>query len=439
MATKKGRILIVDDNLGIRKTLELILPRYFEEVKTLSSPQEIITEIKNFRPDVVLLDMNFKSPINSGNEGLFWIKEIKKNYPNQEVVLFTAYGDIQLAVEGMKLGAFDFITKPWENENLISILREAVSKGKSIKSDTVKESDIYHGNSEGMLRVRGLVEKIAPTDVTVLLLGENGVGKDVLAKEIHMNSMRNESPFIAVDMGAITDTLFESELFGHVKGAFTGAISSHKGKFELAQKGTIFLDEIGNLSMPLQAKLLRVIQNRTVTPVGGDKDVPIDVRVICATNKNLKEEVEKGNFREDLYYRISGFPILIPPLRERKEEIIPLAQHFLEIFNEKYHRNLSGFDIQSRNFLLENRWPGNIRELKGTVEKAVIMADGGVIKKDDLEFGEVSFQTLDSVEEDEKRRIAHVLEKTAGNISKAARMLNMSRPTLYSKISKYHL
>ena len=439
MGNKTGRILVVDDNIGIRKTLELILPRHFEDVKTISSPGELISEIRNFKPDVVLLDMNFKSAINSGNEGLYWIKEIKQNYPYVEVVLFTAYGDIQLAVEGMKLGAYDFLTKPWENENLISTLHEAVAKGKGKKPKVETDSHVFWGDSLKMGKVRELIDKIAPTDMTVLLMGENGVGKDVMANELHKKSLRSGSAFVAVDMGAITETLFESELFGHLKGAFTGAVSNHKGKFEQAQGGTLFLDEIGNLPLSLQAKLLRVIQNRTVTPVGGDKEIPVDVRIICATNKNLKEEVENGNFREDLYYRISGFPILIPPLRERKEEIKPLAFHFLNIFNTKYHKKITDFDSQSSQYLLENQWSGNIRELKGSVEKAVILADGEIIKKEDLAFGETTVQNSGTTQGDEKSRIAEVLAKTDGNISKAAKLLNMSRPTLYSKINKYHL
>lgn len=439
MPGKTGRILIVDDNLGIRKTLELILPRHFEEVKTLSSPTELISEIRNFKPDVVLLDMNFKSAINTGNEGLYWIKEIKQTYPGVEVVLFTAYGDIQLAVEGMKLGAFDFLTKPWENNNLISTLQEAVAKGQGNKPVKNRDSKIFWGTSETMKNVRALIDKIAPTDMTVLLLGENGVGKDVMANELHLKSMRHGEPFVAVDMGAITETLFESELFGHVKGAFTGALTGHKGKFEQAQGGTIFLDEIGNLPLSLQAKLLRVIQNRTVTPVGGDKEIPIDVRIICATNKNLKEEVDRGNFREDLYYRISGFPILIPPLREREEEILPLAFYFLDKFNSKYHKNIKDFDTRSKRFLKENKWHGNIREMKGVIEKGVILSDGDFIKREDMSFGTEVMESQSVVNVDEKSRIAEVLAKTGGNISKAAKLLNMSRPTLYSKISKYHL
>lgn len=435
---KEGRILVVDDNLGIRKTQNLILPRHFEEVKCISSPDNLPGVIREFNPDVVLLDMNFKSSLNTGNEGLFWLKEIKRQNPRIEVVLFTAYGDIQLAVDGMKKGAFDFIVKPWENANLIETLQNAVSKSMGVKAPNNRQENIFHGKSRNIAEIENVISKIAPTEISVLILGENGAGKDVYAKEIHNNSSRRDFPFVAVDMGSLSETLFESELFGHVKGAFTGAVSDHKGKFEQAQGGTLFLDEIGNIPLHLQAKLLRAIQNRVITRVGGDKEIPIDIRIISATNKNIDEEVANETFREDLFYRLSGYKLEIPPLRERRDDILPIAKHFLKEFNGKYQKNLQDFEPAAKEFLLTQKWPGNIRELKQLIEKAVIFADGQTVSLSNLLTGISPDKTVDD-EKTEKALIAETLEKTGRNISAAAKILGMSRPTLYSKINKYNL
>ncbi len=336
MASKKGKILIVDDNAGIRQALKILLPMYFAEVETLPSPVTLVSTLERFKPDVVLLDMNFNTSINTGNEGLYWAGEIKKMVPEVEVVLFTAYADIQLAVEGMKRGAFDFLVKPWDNDKLISTLTAArdkarKAKGREGRTETAEDASgglMYWGSSRPMVAIRKTVDKIAPTDATVLITGENGTGKDVLAQEIHARSLRSGKPMVAVDAGAITETLFESEFFGHVKGAFTDAHTDHVGKFEQADGGTLFLDEIGNIPLHLQAKLLRVIQNRSVVRVGGSKAIPVDIRLICATNMNLEQLVREGRFREDLYYRINTVHINLPPLRERKEDIVPLAQLF---------------------------------------------------------------------------------------------------------------
>lgn len=435
---KEGRVLIVDDNLGIRKTLELILPRHFEEVKCISSPDNLPSVIHEFKPDTVLLDMNFKSSINTGNEGLFWLQEIKRHNPRIEVVLFTAYGDIQLAVDGMKKGAFDFIVKPWENANLIETLQNAVSKSLGVKPANNRQEEIFHGKSRNIAEIENVISKISPTEISVLILGENGVGKDVYAKEIHSNSSRRDFPFIAVDMGSLSESLFESELFGHVKGAFTGAVSDHKGKFEQAQGGTLFLDEIGNIPLHLQSKLLRAIQNRIITRVGGDKEIPIDIRIISATNKNIDEEVANGTFREDLFYRLSGYKLEIPPLRERRDDILPIAKHFLKEFNGKYQKNLQDFEPAAQEFLLTQKWPGNIRELKQLIEKAVIFADGQTVSLSNLLTGISPDKSVED-EKTEKALIAETLEKTGRNISAAAKILGMSRPTLYSKINKYNL
>ena len=440
MAKNSGKILVVDDNPGVRKTLQIILSPHFQGVRHIASPGEIVSAISEFKPDVVLLDMNFKATVNTGNEGLFYLNEIKTKFPKVEVVLFTAYADIPLAVEGMKKGAFDFIEKPWDNDNLIDTLKRAAnkSKGQSKNSET-DDNIIFWGESPRMKEIKKIIEKIAPTGISVLLSGENGVGKDLIAREIYEKS-GNESakPFVAVDMGAITDTLFESELFGHVKGAFTGALSDHKGKFEQARGGTLFLDEIGNLPLPMQAKLLRALQNKVITKVGGDKEIAVDVRIISATNKDLKKEVAEGRFREDLFYRLSGFQIEIPPLRSRKDDIYGLANHFLEIFSKKYHKAVSGFNADALKYLTENSWPGNIRELKQQIEKAVIFAESDIIGLQDLMAGS-SEKNFPDKNKDEKEVIAEALLKTGRNISAAAKLLNMSRPTLYSKMNKYNL
>ena len=437
MAKNFGRILIVDDNLGVRRTLKVVLSPYFEEVEIIGTPSELRSKISEFKPDVVLLDMNFKATVNSGNEGLFYLKDIKSKYPEIEVVLFTAYADIPLAVEGMKRGAFDFIEKPWDNANLIETLKRAASKNKVQKAESQTEDAIYWGNSPKIEEIRDIINRIAPTEISVLITGENGVGKEIVAKEILLRSDRKNAPYIAVDMGALTDTLFESELFGHVKGSFTGAVSDHKGKFEQAHGGTIFLDEIGNLSLQLQAKLLRALQNRVITKVGGDKEIPVDIRIISATNKDLKKEVASGNFREDLFYRLSGFEINVPSLGERREDIIGLANHFLKIYSKKYHKDIDGIDEATQNYLKEYRWPGNIRELKHQIEKAVIFSDGKELTLTDLKA--VGIQSNKDCLQNEKDLISDALIKTGRNISKAARLLNMSRPTLYSKMNKYNL
>lgn len=438
MARNLGRILVVDDNSGVRRTLHVILSPLFESVSSIASPGEIKSAIDKFNPDVILLDMNFKASVNNGNEGLFLLKEIKSRFPEIEVVLFTAYGDIPLAVEGMKRGAFDFIEKPWDNENLIDTLKKAVTKNKGQKSTSNADEPVYWGNSPKVEEIKEIIHKIAPTDMSVLITGENGAGKDIIAKEIYRRSLRKESPFIAVDMGALSDTLLESELFGHVKGSFTGAVTDHKGKFEQAHGGTLFLDEIGNLSLTAQAKLLRALQNRVITKVGGDKEIPVDIRILSATNRNLKEEVAAGRFREDLFYRLAGFEIEMPPLRERKEDILGLAKHFLEIYSKKYHKEIAEIDIAAQKYLIEYTWPGNIRELKQKIEKAVIFADDNQLRLNDLMAGNIPSSIIEK-SQSEKELISVALIKTGRNISKAAKLLNMSRPTLYSKMNKYNL
>ena len=459
MASKKGKILIVDDNAGIRRTLEILLPLHFAEVKTIPSPATLVSSLEQFRPDVVLLDMNFNTSINTGNEGLYWAGEIKKMAPAVEVVLFTAYADIQLAVEGMKRGAFDFIVKPWDNDKLVATLTAARDKarkamgrdssgsapGKTAGHPGQGEGSMFWGTSRPMTAIRKTVDKIAPTDATVLITGENGTGKDVLAREIHARSLRSGKPMVAVDAGAITETLFESELFGHVKGAFTDAHTDHVGKFEQADGGTLFLDEIGNIPLHLQAKLLRVIQNRSVVRVGGSKAIPVNIRLICATNMDLEQLVREGRFREDLYYRINTVHIVLPPLRERREDIVPLAERFVGQFAEKYHRSVSGLDDSARAMLEGGRWSGNIRELQNVIEKAVILSEGVSLTAKDIQRepargGAPSVGPLKSVsEEEEERLVREAVERSGGNISAAAKALGVSRPTMYAKMKKYGL
>lgn len=443
----------MDDNAGIRQALKILLPMYFAEVETLPSPVTLVSTLERFRPDVVLLDMNFNTSINTGNEGLYWAGEIKKMVPEVEVVLFTAYADIQLAVEGMKRGAFDFLVKPWDNDKLISTLTAArdkaqKAKGREVRTETAEDASgdlMYWGSSRPMVTIRKTVDKIAPTDATVLISGENGTGKDMLAQEIHARSLRSGKPMVAVDAGAITETLFESELFGHVKGAFTDAHTDHVGKFEQADGGTLFLDEIGNIPLHLQAKLLRVIQNRSVVRVGGSKAIPVDIRLICATNMNLEQLVREGRFREDLYYRINTVHINLPPLRERKEDIVPLAQLFLEHFSKKYHRHLEGLDGSAKAALEGAWWSGNIRELQNCIEKAVILSDGNELTGKDLQpeqakQGASGSGTLRAANEaEEERLVREAMERSGGNISSAAKILGVSRPTLYAKLRKYGL
>ena len=471
MAAKiKGKILVVDDNAGIRGALKVLLPLHFTQVELIASPKELMARMNEFKPNAVLLDMNFHTDINTGNEGLFWVAEIKKYFPDTEVVLFTAYADIQLAVEGMKRGAFDFVVKPWDNAKLVEILAKAVQKNakesrKSPEQVSLLPDKMIWGESPQMQAIRRTVEKIAPTDATVLITGENGTGKDVLAGEIHSRSSRCGRQLVSVDVGALTETLFESELFGHVKGAFTDAHTDHTGKFEQANGGTLFLDEIGNIPIHLQGKLLRVLQNRCITKVGDTRQIPIDIRLICATNMDLEQMIRDGKFREDLYYRINTMHIVLPPLRERMDEIKELANSFLLRYAQKYGRNACKIDNQALTALKLHRWNGNIRELKNAMEKAVIMSEGETLTLQDLQMsinlpdnspsgispmslggvgassqgrGEQEYNG-ETLEMQEERTIRAAMEKCGGNLSLVAKTLNISRPTLYSKLKKYNI
>lgn len=466
MKKSKGKILVVDDNAGIRSALQILLPLHFSDIRIIPSPNELITQAESFRPDAVLLDMNFHRDMNTGNEGLYWLSELKSRFPDTEVVLFTAYADIALAVEGMKRGAFDFIVKPWENDKLISTLSQAClqhmkSTGNEIPGrDSGSRQEMFWGKSPAMTGIRRTIEKIAPTDASVLITGENGSGKDVLAGEIHRLSDRSRKTMVSADIGAISESLFESELFGHAKGAFTDARTEHTGFFEQAEGSTLFLDEIGNIPLHLQAKLLRVLQNREVVKVGDTKPVPIDIRLICATNMDIGKMVEEGRFREDLWYRINTIHINLPPLRERKDEILPLSEMFVRRFAGKYRRDTREISPEAAALLLAQPWKGNVRELQNCIEKAVIMNEGTVLNAADLNlssstdatgFGKDTLQasewqtqaaggqgqqeeTLEMVEE---RAIRNAMARYGGNLSLVAKSLDISRPTLYSKLKKY--
>ena len=449
MAKSKAKILVVDDNNGIRAALGLLLPMHFAQVELIPSPKELVSRLADFRPDVVLLDMNFHTDINTGNEGLFWLSEIKKRCEDVEVVLFTAYADIQLAVEGMKRGAFDFIVKPWDNEKLIDILKAAYANRSKEARETsaVPASSIkmHWGKGAQMTAIYKTVEKISMTDASVLVTGENGTGKDVLAGEIHRRSERALKPMVCVDAGALTETLFESELFGHVKGAFTDAHADHIGKFEQANGGTLFLDEIGNIPLHLQAKLLRAIQNKTITRVGDTKAIPVDIRLICATNKNLEQMVKDGDFREDLYYRINTMHLHLPALRERTDEIVPLANMFIGKYAEKYRRHVTGLTPEAQDLLKCQYWSGNIRELQNCIEKAVILSDGETLGVNDLELQQskaaesAAVSAVDTLEETEEKAIRAAMARFGGNLSMVAKSLQISRPTLYAKLKKYNI
>ena len=452
---KKGNILIIDDNEAMLVSLRMLLKNVCEDVQTSTNPNAIPTLMRRKKPDVVLLDMNFGRGINNGNEGMFWLKEIKRLEPDVAVVLFTAYADIDLAVRGIKEGAADFIVKPFENEVLIEKLSPLLTSprgGTENVSAVEGNQALPHGGDGGGLGlIMDMVQKVAPTDANILITGENGTGKEVLAREIHRLSRRSGKQMVTVDMGAITETLFESELFGYVRGAFTDAKSDKPGKMELAEGSTLFLDEIGNLSYPLQAKLLTALQRRTITRIGGTKEIPINIRLISATNRNLQEMVREGTFREDLLYRMNTICLHLPPLRERKEEIIPLAEQFIKRYSDFYNKTPIKLDDKVRQQLLDYPWPGNIRELEHTIERAVILEEsplltsprGGTENASALEGN----QTLPpggvggglSLASMERDLIARTMRECDGNLSLVAQRLDIARQTLYNKIKKYGL
>ena len=442
-----GTIIIVDDNKGVLTAVQLLLKNHFSKTITLSSPVSLSSVLREENPEVVLLDMNFTSGINNGNEGLFWLHEIKRQYPNLPVVLFTAYADIDLAVRGIKEGATDFIVKPWDNQKLVETLLNAASQAKEGKKKNRKKENLsiaamYWGESSAMQQLRMLVEKVATTNANILITGENGTGKEMLAREIHALSSRYKETMVSVDMGAITESLFESELFGHVKGSFTDAHADRTGKFEAANHSSLFLDEIGNLPYHLQAKLLTAIQQRSIVRVGSNEPVPVDIRLICATNRNLQGMVDKGEFREDLLYRINTIHVEIPPLRNRREDIVPLAERFITRFCKQYDKAPISLTASACEKLTAHSWYGNIRELEHAIEKAVIICDGNSIPAEMFQLvqkTEIQQTEASTLEEMEKAMIRKALDKCGGNLSAVASQLGITRQTLYNKMKKFGL
>lgn len=444
---KSGNILIIDDNRGVLSALQLLLKPYFDRIEVLPSPVSLPSMLNAAPWQVVLLDMNFTAGINNGNEGLYWLHEIKRLRPQLPVVLFTAYADIDLAVKGIKEGAADFVVKPWDNAKLIETLLAACSPQRKTKTGApaITESNrMYWGMSPTMQHLRRLVEKVATTDANILITGENGTGKEMLAREIHALSPRREHEMVSVDMGALTESLFESELFGHVKGAFTDAHADRMGKFEAANGSTLFLDEIGNLSYHLQAKLLTAIQRRAVVRVGSNDLIPVDIRLICATNRNLGELVQRGEFREDLLYRINTIHLEIPPLRQRPEDILPLAERFIARFCRQYGKPQLTPDDEAREKLMRHPWYGNIRELEHAVEKAVIICDGSTLTAGSFQLSRPSAPATHAAEATtleamERQMIARALQTCEGNLSAVAASLGITRQTLYNKMKRYGL
>jgi len=452
----KGRLLIVDDNKSILSALEILLQDEFDEVKTIANPNQLPSLIESNEFDLVLLDMNFSAGVNTGNEGLYWLSRIREIKPDLEVVLFTAYGDVELAVKALKQGGADFVLKPWDNEKLKATLRNVFKlqqskkeikklkqKESALKSEINKEKHFIIAQSPQMLQILSLVRKVAKTDANVLITGDNGTGKELIARELHRFSQRADEIMVSVDMGAISETLFESELFGHKKGSFTDAREDRTGKIENANYGTLFLDEIGNLPVHLQPKLLSVLQNRMVTPIGSNKPVPFDVRLICATNRKPDEMVAAGTFREDLLYRINTIHIDIPPLRERKEDIPAIADYFLKINCNKYRKSCSHISDSGLTKLSSYQWPGNVRELQHTIERAVILSDKTELTPDDFFFKPVmpgmSNDFDGTIEQMELKMISRVLKKNGVNHTAAADQLGITRQTLYNKMKKYNL
>ncbi len=452
----EARILVVDDNRNVLTALDLLLSREFTGVKCISKPGQILSELQADSYSAVLLDMNYVAGQHTGNEGLFWLRELMKTDPDLSVVMITAFGDIELAVTALKEGAVDFVLKPWDNQKLLATMLTAVRlthsrrKVKSLQKDKASlkaelkgKPKRMIGRSAAMRRVYEMVEKVASTPANVLISGENGTGKELIAREIHERSDRSAEIMVSVDLGAVPDTLFESELFGHVKGAYTDAHTDRIGKIETAHRGTLFFDEIGNLALTLQAKLLSVLQNRTITRLGSTEIVPVDIRLVCASNMNLEAMVEEGRFRMDLLYRINTIRVELPPLRERDEDVLLLAAYFLHNFTMRYNKPGLKMDGKAEAALKKWSWPGNVRELQHSMERAVILTEGKIIGEDSFQFStaaSTSTSSFDgSLDEVEARLIRYSIKKYGGNMSAVALQLGISRQTLYNKIKKYGL
>lgn len=449
-----GTILIVDDNKSVLASLELLLENEFSTVRTASSPNQITTLLTTTSIDIVILDMNFSAGINNGNEGLYWLKHIHEIHPALPVVMLTAYGDVELAVKALKNGATDFLLKPWDNRTLVQKIKEAYnnktngkrsskSKSQTIGSGSPNKPEMLIGHSPAMIQLIKVVNKVAKTDANILITGENGTGKEMLAREIHRLSPRNTRLMSSIDMGAISESLFESELFGHERGAFTDAYESRPGKFEAASGSSLFMDEIGNLPLALQAKLLTVLQNRNISRIGSNKVISVDIRLISATNKDIPEMVKQGLFREDLFYRINTIHLEIPPLRERGDDILLFIETFLRRFASKYQRPEIRIHEQTIEKLSSYHWPGNIRELQHTIEKAVILCEGNVIRPKDILVKQTwkpqTSSIVPNLEEVEKQAIETAILQNNGNLTAAAEQLGISRQTLYNKLKRFKL
>jgi two-component system, NtrC family, response regulator HydG len=450
MNVKNATVLIIDDDTDVLTAVKMLLKTEVKEVVTEKNPENIRHLLSKKSFDLILLDMNFNSSINTGNEGIFWLKKIREFGSNAPVIMITAYGDIDLAVRSLKESASDFMVKPWHNEKLVDCIKKNLKEKSRSDDRLVSDSSVIGkeliGNSDVMKDIFFKIEKIAPTDANILVLGENGTGKDLIAKAIHENSLRAKKPFIKVDVGALTESLFESELFGHKKGAFTGAAEDREGRFEAANGGTLFLDEIGNITLQQQSKLLSVLQNRQVIRLGSNVPISIDIRLICATNVPLNELANETRFRKDLIYRINTVEITVPPLRKRGSDIILLANHFVYIYSKKYLKPQLEFDAKAIEKLKQYPFPGNVRELQYTMERAVIMSEGEMLSASDLIFSPIESVAVKEEEPKdlnlslvEKNTILRVIEKHGGNISKAAKELGLTRTALYRRLSKYDI
>lgn len=446
-----GAILIVDDNKSVLTSLEMLLESEFERIETASNPNQILSVLDSREIDLIILDMNFSAGVNTGNEGLFWLRRIQEIAPGLPVIMLTAYGDVELAVKALKGGATDFILKPWDNESLMEKVQTAFSasvrdhrktgKRKAGTALSRNEPALIIGHSQTMMKLIKIVTKVAKTDANILITGENGTGKEMLAREIHRLSLRSQREMVSIDMGAISETLFESELFGHEKGAFTDAYDSRAGKFEAANGSTLFLDEIGNLSLSLQAKMLAALQNREVTRVGSNKKIPVDIRLIAATNRNIPEMVARSDFREDLYYRINTIQLEIPPLRNRREDIPVFADFFLKKYSTQYNRPGLAFHPTVLEKLKTYPWPGNIRELQHTIEKTVILAEKGIIRLADLSIRPLKtsvYSESPNLVDLERQAIETAIQQNDGNLTAAAEQLGVTRQTLYNKLKRFN-
>jgi two-component system response regulator HydG len=452
MQLKHASLLVIDDDPDVLTAVKLLLKTESREVVTEKKPEHIRSLLSSRHFDLILLDMNFDSYINTGNEGLYWLKRIREWSPDISVIMITAYGDISLAVRSLKEGADDFIVKPWHNERLLETISETLRRKASGKTagppaplGSIKYLELL-GDSDAMKEIFYRIEKVAVTDANILILGENGTGKDLIAKAIHLQSSRAEQPFVKVDIGALTESLFESELFGHKKGSFTDAGEDRAGRFEAAQGGTLFLDEIGNISLRQQAKLLTALQNRQINRLGSNLPIPIDIRLICATNLPLEELSNERRFRKDLVYRINTVEINVPPLRKRESDIILLARHFAKVYGEKYLKATISFAKDALDKLQQYHYPGNVRELQYTIERAIIMAEKQELTADDIIFSpiETARQSEEQLQETrlstlERNTILKVIEKNHGNITQAARELGLTRTALYRRLSKYDI